>query len=348
MNNPRRFTSLQTIEEESSLWLSKIDRGLSEEDRQQIGEWLAAEPRHRETLLRLAGLWDQLDVLGELSGLIPLPAPSERALARRRLAWMGGLAVAGVAALAVAVLLRVPSEPRDNAQASAVATASPPESLLTTAVGEQRSVTLEDGSVVQLNTSTTLRVAFASKERSLELQRGEAQFDVQPDSNRPFVVRAGDHAVRAVGTAFNVRVGSSPADARRFEVIVTEGRVRVTTRNNSSKTQSLAEVSAGEVLSLRNAQPAVAAVSVDDLADRLAWQRGMMIFEGEPLESALAEVERYTNVRFRIEGVGLRRMRIGGFYKVGDVEGLVRSLEQNLGVRADRRGELIELSMADP
>ena len=89
-----------------------------------------------------------------------------------------------------------------------------------TRIGEQNSITLVDGSVIQLNTDSHIQVNYEKNQRSIVLMAGEAHFEVAKDPSRPFVVKAGDGMVRAVGTAFTVRI-----NPEALKVIVTEGKV---------------------------------------------------------------------------------------------------------------------------
>ena len=97
-------------------------------------------------------------------------------------------------------------------------------------------------------------------------------------------------------------------------------------------------IDAGEQLlaDVADLQGRVQRLSQETLSARLAWQRGMLVFDGEPLETALAEVSRYSDVRFEIRDDAVRSMRVGGVFKSGDIDGLIRSLEQNLHIVAVR------------
>jgi transmembrane sensor len=192
--------------------------------------------------------------------------------------------------------------------------------------------------VVHLNTATELQVAFTSGARRLVLVRGEAQFDVMHDAGRPFLVRVGGRTIRAVGTAFNVRLSDG-----KVEVLVTEGRVAIADSTSSATTTPprAIEVSAGELAALGEAQPEVTQTQPADANARLAWQRGLIVFRGEPLASALEEVERYTPVRFELADPELGKLRIGGYYKIGDVEGLQRSLIENFPLAISREGDRV-------
>lgn len=334
-----RFSSRRRIAAEASEWLSRLDRGLQPPERAQLERWLAADPRHARMLVDMAALWDDMETLRELSGLFPLPAA--RRPRRRELRWLTGgaalLASLMLAALGLQLLL-----PGNDGEPPATVTLddslSPvPDGTLATAIGEQQVESLPDGSVVQLNTDSRVEILFSASERRVVVHRGEAHFEVRSDPARAFVVEAGGRRIEAVGTAFNVHL----RDDARLEVLVTEGRVIISRPpasvtadlGGSSVAEEVLRLAAGELAMLEPSRHLIRPVSLEERGSRLAWQRGMLIFNGESLEAALQEVARYTDVRFEILDEELRQMRIGGFYKAGDVTGLIRSLEQNFPLR---------------
>lgn len=354
MANLLQFKSRRRIEEEASVWLSRMDRGLDDESRAALQVWVDTDQRHARTLIVMAGLWDDMDLLRELSGLLELPPRVEAAtVSWRQLGWVSAACAVPAVIFAALLLmqrsagLQVPT--LDLARASGVGISTPIAAALSskivfeTAVGEQRTEVLPDRSIVQLNTATRVEVAYEDAERGVQVVRGEAHFDVQHDAARPFVVTAGGRRIRAVGTAFNVRLERSG----RLEVTVTDGRIVVTSGTEAGASpapnamQNEARVGAGEqlVADVADDQWRVQPLAQEALSNRLVWQRGMVVFNGEPLEAALAEVSRYTEVRFEIRDDALRSMRVGGFYKSGDLDGLVRSLEQNLGIVATRAAD---------
>jgi transmembrane sensor len=349
------FKTRRRIDEEASLWLSRLDRGLAADERAQLGEWLAADARHGRALVAMAALWDDMELLRELSGLLELPPRSRPSTPVARWPWIALGAAVPLALLAL-FLLR-PQWPPGTGTAAAAASPSPATgaeggsggagtsapgegSAYATRLGEQRTEVLADGSIVKLNTSTRIRVAFGARERRVEVVSGEAHFEVQHDAARPFVVSAAGRRIRALGTAFNVRLARDGA----LRLTVTEGRVVVTRPAGAAPSApggapARAEVVAGEQLLAAGAGElgwTVQPLPPETLANHLAWQRGMLVFDGEPLEDALAEVARYGEVRFEIPDERLRRMRIGGVYKSGDIDGLVRSLERNFDLVVTR------------
>jgi transmembrane sensor len=223
-----------------------------------------------------------------------------------------------------------------------------------TGVGEQKNVTLADGSKLHLNTNSVVTVDFSSTARNIVLLKGEAHFEVAHDTSRPFSVTAGNNTVTAVGTAFNMQY----VDDNAFELVVTDGKVLVKDRfKASSSNESLftkrpvAEegllMFAGEKATVQGKVEARESMSQNDIDDDLAWQQGMIVFKGEPLEAVLAEIGRYTPVRFNISDESLRKRRVAGYFKVGDIDGLLSALKSSFNINYEKVTETsIELKLA--
>lgn len=337
-----RLADRANCDEAAALWLARLDRGLVPEERAALARWLAEAPRHRAALLEMAKLWDQMGVLAELGELFPLGelavAPPRRR-GGRRLALGAAAALVG-AAIALAWLVRDVRAPDGKLQ-----THTPFARHYSTAVGVQSTEPLPDGSMLALNTDTDVEVAFTAEERNVFLHRGEAHFVVAHDERHPFRVYVGARVVQAVGTAFNVhyRPGGD------VEVTVTDGRVRVTDRQEDAGGAPHADYAAGsaeidtmivegEALLLDDAaalaQAAPLVLEPVQIDIKLAWQRGMLIFQGEPLATVLAEVGRYTTTRFDLGDSSLGTVRVGGYFRAGDIDGLLVALRENFHIQS--------------
>ena len=331
------FSNRKRMAAQASEWLSRIDRGLKGTERAQLEEWLALDRRHPETLLEVAALWDQMEVLRELSDLFPLPTARSSRNHGKRLWGRGAAVLAALALVAICVQLLLPLADQEPPAGEPETLAARANSILSTAVGDQQVEILPDGSVVQLNTDSRIEVLYSASERLVSIHRGEVHFEVRHESARPFVVQAAGRRIQAVGTAFNVYV----RDDARLEVLVTEGRVQISqsmaseARDNATSNAVLEvlRLTASELATIELSGHIITPVNVEERSSRLAWQRGMLIFNGESLESALQEVARYTDFRFEILDKELHAVRIGGVYKAGDVPGLIRSLEENFPLR---------------
>ena len=340
-------------EEEAAAWIAHIDKGLSSEDDARFREWLAASRRNARAFEDLASLWHEADELAELARLYRLGRAR-----RRRFARLGQVALVSILLGVIAAVLLVTSRDVLLGLDTRVFAAS-----FETPVGGQQSEKLPDDSLVTLNTDTEVAVEYSAARRAIYLRRGEAHFEVAADSSRPFEVHAGERIVRAVGTAFNMRLGASG----RLEVLVTKGEVRLlpatagdggddakraaaaagTAADTSVVAGHVAIVDAGAP-GVDDPDPEVRSLEPIDVDTKLAWQRGMLIFRGEPLDEMLQEVARYTTTRFVLADPALAELRVGGYFRAGDVDGLLTALRDSLDIEFERLDDdAIALRAAD-
>ncbi len=325
--------------EEASLWIARLDRGLTAEERRALDEWLAVDSSHPTALVDLAALWDRSDVLGELAELFPL---EQQALAKpRAMRFALGACAAALVGVAVVVALNFTGageSPAPSLIAAQPTTAQPPAAaqshIYDTAVGEQSTVRLSDGSIVTLNTDSSIEVRYDDAQRAVLLLRGEVYFEVAHDATHPFRVMAGDRLLEAVGTAFNVRLDGGN-DVR---MMVTEGRVRVASRVPDAAPQPNvppAIVNAGSLAVMHEGPMVVQGVDATAIEAQLSWRRGMLVFNGEPLNSVLREIGRYTTVVFTPDD-SIRNVRVGGYFRAGDIDGLLVALHESFDIDSKR------------
>lgn len=336
-SEPRKPRSREEIERTAAEWVLRRDRGLTAPEQDELFQWLAADPRHGEALALQRWGWDELDRLAGLQtslGAVPDPdlfAP--RAKMRVRRWWWLAATSSLAAAVALLITLRSPPAKSENAAPTAVvstALASPCERL-----------TLEDGSVVELNRGASVEVVFSATERRVRLVRGEANFNVAKNLARPFVVNAGGVDVRAVGTVFNVRL--EPA---AVEVVVSEGRVNVDAPARAATSLAVGQ-SAVVALTAAGAPPQIATLSADEIAARLAWQPRLLDFTDAALAEIVAEFNRRNPVQLTVGEPALGAMRLSATFRSDNVEGFVRLMESDFGMRAEWRSEReIELRQA--
>ncbi|MBM0106760.1 FecR domain-containing protein [Steroidobacter sp. S1-65] len=313
--------------DEASEWLAKLDRGLSAAEQQELQAWLSQHPEHRRSLLRLAALWDKMDTLSRLSELFPSAHPRQRRRLRHSAIAASLAMVIVVGWLAVQYSAEPPSAPADPTFAEVT-------HLYETAIGERSTVRLPDQSVLTLNTNSLVNVTYNSVQRVLVLQRGEMSIEVAHDPRRTLSVIAGQKRVRAVGTAFNVQI----IDDAQVELIVTEGTVVVDEdieRAGSAPTTPRT-VTKGEKVLLGVDRETISKVSDSALSAELSWRQGNLVFRGETLAVAIAEVSRYTPIQFEIADERLKQLRIGGLFKAGDVDGLLATLKENFNIDSER------------
>lgn len=204
-------------------------------------------------------------------------------------------------------------------------------------VGEVRRIDLSDGSKLTLNTNTQTKVRFREEERDIALVRGEALFNVAHDASRPFIVRAKDVQVRAIGTAFNVRV-----DDARVDVVVTEGVVEVTRSGSNSRIQRIT-ANHRVVIASRESRLDIEPIDVAVVKRQLAWREGMVAFAGEPLSVAVDEINRYSRQTLYVDDPVLAARPIVGIFRAGDAEGFASAAAATFGAEVVRSESGIHL-----
>lgn len=320
----------------ASGWIVRNNRGLTAAEQDEFSSWLAADPRHGEWWAKRRQAWSEFDVLTEWrpehsSEPNPDLLAAPRRGRRNGLKWVFPVSLALAAGVAVALIVLRPAPAGKNVPVIA-------------ASAGYESRALDDGTVVELNGGAQIDVQFTAAERRVRLVRGEAHFQVAKNPLRPFLVEAGGVTVRAVGTAFNVLLGSQAVD-----VLVTEGRVRVDPPAAAAAARVAPDVSAGQrvVVSLSGgAAPVVSTVSEEEIARRLAWQPRLLDFSATPLAEVAAEFNRRNRTQLVLADPALRAMPIVASFRSDNLDGFVRMLEISAGVSVERTGDTVVLRRA--
>ncbi|MGH8186790.1 MAG: FecR family protein [Steroidobacteraceae bacterium] len=218
------------------------------------------------------------------------------------------------------------------------------ESLaVATTAGERQTIALSDGSIVSASGLTRLSATLSEDARSIVLEQGEAFFEVAKDVSRPFIVKAGDTAVTAVGTAFNVRRARE-----RVVVAVAEGRVRIEATGPPPSTNAapepvrrivrLAQLNAGQQLALgpNELEPRIAAIDVHSVG---GWREGKLQYLNEPLEIIVADLARYSARHIRIADAEVGALRVTGTVFETNVDAWLESLEGTFPVQVTHRSD---------
>jgi transmembrane sensor len=330
------MVSSEDIQCRAADWLARLDRpDAPAAEHEAFEAWCRADPRHLAAYLRLLELWNRLDALKVLPDAMlsdaalaaarapdVAPSASEQPRHDRRFFLPVALA-AGVLAIAVGLAWWRWSGPLGLAIGA---------QRYSTMLGGFEQVRLADGSIVQLNTDSEVAVRLRSRERDITLLRGEATFEAAPDRLRPFIVVAGSTAVRAVGTVFNVeRAGTS------VEVLVTKGVVAVGPPQDVAAHGGAPEmVDAGQMAIAAPSQVKVESLDQEEIARRLAWHEGMLLFNGQSLAEVAAEFNRYNERKLVIADPDVGRVRVGGYFRATDLDSFVRVLQERFGIIAVR------------
>lgn len=364
------------IYEEASEWIVELRAGeVDHGARERLDAWLRASPQHVQAFLELAGLWeecsdpdldqrnskellmararDSINVIA-LEPATPPQGPFQSPLVepreaetqiRRRVAWRPVLA-ASILSCAIVFGTYLYFQ----------------RGIYATGVGEQRTVTLEDGSSLQLNSRSRVRVRYSDHERDVDLIEGQALFRVAKDVVKPFIVRSGSTRARAVGTQFDVY---RKADGTTITVV--EGRVAVYSQqlpsfqpspivseksaydphppveiSGRAAPSSIVVVASGEQVTatpVAVTQPKHADVSVIT-----AWSRRELVFDSTPLADVALEFNRYNARQLVVHDAQLEQFHVTGIFSSTDPTSLVRFLRAQPGIDVEETSSEIRIS----
>ncbi len=338
MSKVVEFKTEESIYEQASIWIARLDRELSDEENQELSAWLNANIKHREILFEMAALWDKMDKLSRLSSLFPDPAlsePTAQTHYRKTFALAASLLIATLFGIGGITIL-TPGSLTDWASTWQTETI---DGRYETGIGEHSTVNLPDGSHLVLNTNSLVNVNYREDSRIFFLERGEIHIEVAHEKTRPLSVIVADKVVQAVGTAFNVQLIENN---KEVELIVTEGKVLVAKHVSAANLEksftpqtlphNSLSVSKGEKIVLGSKNEEINQIDDTEIQANLSWRQGNIVFRGETLEDALKEISRYTDVQFKIKDPAVKTIRIAGLFKAGDVKGLLTTLKQNFRI----------------
>jgi transmembrane sensor len=349
----------KVLEQEAVEWLVKLDSDIetTAEELLALKEWMARSPAHAKEIKSLNEFSSELLVLTELNIPLVKPLPKESLSSPTIFsgrAWVMAVSMVGVVLLLQQVFLPVwfHGEKFDDSNG-----------YYASAIGKHTSIPLQDGSVVILNTNSRIKVEYTEYNRNIHLIQGEAHFEVAKNKDRSFRVYASKGRVEALGTAFTVYLRN-----KDVEVLVTEGKVELAELNIAPKTASklsdgntmnlndskdptlyitgpveqLGQLEAGEGATIyvsqsskvKNELPTIKVKVMNDKQRkrRNTWRQGFVLFTGDTLEDVIAEISRYSPVDIEIIDPDLKKIRIGGQFRIGDLEGLFDTLEFNFGL----------------
>jgi transmembrane sensor len=356
----RHFTNRssegKSIEATAAAWLAQQDDHFSPEQAAAFTRWRQENPLHEAAVLRLEKTWSTLKLLRDFRPESSTHPNRDRLAPRRSTPLEPFLVLATITAIAASVVLVAlwRPTPTSNAVRPLVTSVSQESDTLvyTTSVDGYQRISLSDDTVVELNANSEMRVNYTDAERRVRLLSGEANFVVAKNPQRPFWVEAGALSVRAVGTEFNVRLGS-----KDIEVLVTEGKVAVkanperevsptdrgkTLTSIASPPSKEAFVTAGQRLVFSTQTPTSAfmiqSLPPDVIRDALAWQGATLRFMDTPLSEVAAQFNRWNHVQIEIADARLTSSPVDGNFRANNVEAFVRLLESNGNVTVERVG----------
>lgn len=338
-NNDSESGDVKRIDREAADWVAKKIGGFSAEDQDGFFDWLAADPRHGEWYEKHLKTWKELNMLAQW-----LPEHSEKPnqdllkdkAPRFQWYWLGGVAAALILGFVVLLLLASPGSSEYTAT-----------NLVANAYESHK---LPDGSVVELNQGAALKVNYTKALRRVELVSSEAHFNVAKDRSRPFIVSVRGIEIRAVGTAFNVRLTDESV-----QVIVTEGRVKLASQKDDLQPTAydemlqLEELGVGqmtEVPFVRDSpvprevlRTEIKQVSLGELNRLLAWKPQMFEFNSTPLSEVIEEFNSRNQTHLVIGDSGLGKLPIVASFRSANVEHFLELLQLSTDLEIEREGD---------
>jgi transmembrane sensor len=334
-NNSRKSREVElpeAVRAEAAVWLARLHSDQrTEEMEQSFRTWLAGNAQRAAAFERMTNTWEATGGLRSrerIAGAVAsVPTPR-----KRNIAW-ATLSQAVAACVILGIVITFATELLGFGKTG-------PQTRIETALGERRSLQLEDGSRVMLNTNSRVSVVYTDQQRLINLERGQARFEVAKDAARLFIVRAGGKQIVARGTQFDVRWTDE-----RLSIVLLEGSVSVLPVQQSPTRPGIG-MNPGERLSFE--QPTIAVKSAPNLAREEAWVAGRAIFEHTPLREAVAEINRYARRPLELGDPSLAELRISGTFSVDDVDAFARALAEVLSLSVEESEAAIVLRKRMP
>jgi transmembrane sensor len=350
----------------ASEWLARLDRGdLSPPELAAFERWKTADPRHAASYARLAATWQALD---RVQAIRPSPgAPVDKDY----LYEAGQHTHQSTAECAVGEdsprepspqALNVPSHGPFSARPSIfiavttslllaftgvwVAHIAGSTHVYRTGIGGFQRIVLADQTAIKLNTDSEVRVALSPQLRKVELMRGEASFEVAHDASRPFIVFAGNTAVRAVGTKFDVRRLDSSVEITVDEGKVVVGAPKLLDVPDITISPTLLPLAAGQSALASGSGVQLKDLSKREMARKLAWQNQMLVFDSDTLAEVVAQFNRYNTRQLVIADPSLATLQIGGYFRATNLDAFIRVLQSDFGIRVNPDGNQLVLAAA--
>jgi transmembrane sensor len=309
------------IEAQAAEWLigRLHDKDWTTDRQAQLEAWFAESVAHEVAYLRLEAGWNGADRLAVLRAPVNEPRPANKAASRVKMIYSVGV-------LFLCVTLGVLS----------YAAMQPADRIFVTPVGGYKTIALADGSQIELNTDTELRLS--QKDRHATLVRGEAYFRIVHHASHPFSLDVGTQRVVDLGTQFSVR-----RNADELRVAMVEGRARIESVANPAHSQSVV-LNRGDVATAAQGRLAVARKPPGLLQDALSWRKGFVVFHHATLGAAADEINRYNTEKIVIADRGASSRVFGGKFRTNDAGRFANVVAAALALQVERRGNEIVIS----
>lgn len=316
---------LEAITARAADWMlaREMSESWSDEDQASLDAWLSDATSHVAAYWRLNEAWQQAKRLRALRSPMRPHFAERRDEVKRRVLWRAAILLVGVLVFGGVWLNRA---------------GQPGTKTYTTPVGGHLQLALPDGSKIELNTDTRLALSTIGDQRFARLDRGEAFFEIKHDERHPFSVAVGDHRIVDIGTKFVVR-----DDNHQVSVALIEGKARFETQSQSAAAQAT-DLLPGDVVTATASSMSVSRQPMHELDDRVAWRKGLLVFDNATLADAASELNRYNSEKIVIPDAKVAQLTIGGTFYAYDVSALLNTAQQIFGLQVHKRGNEMVIS----
>lgn len=317
------------VEAQAAYWMTVLNSdSVSGVDRKAFRHWLESSQAHQDAYGELLYTWQDCDGLATDPELLNLRRESLTPTTAEK-PWRKYAAIAATLLVGIFIARFSIGEligPNDQNSPTDVVfeTASIEPTYLSTAIGERSTMNLEDGSTVELNTDTKVRVAFTEHERRLYLLNGQALFSVAHNPERPFVVYAGGRRITALGTEFEVKFQDEDVAVTLITGLVKVDELQVADDVVEPIVKRSVELKQGQRLAGQSVVPE--AIDSEKLVRSLGWREGRLEFLEEDLADIVAEINRYSTRKVVLGDSRLSKIPYGGTFKAGNVDSLAIAL----------------------
>jgi transmembrane sensor len=317
MSGESKGAEAVTANAQAAEWIERRDRDeWNETDRLALDAWLAQSPAHRAAFWRLEAAWKDTN---RLTAFKPALRPRREAKpAASRIVFKSVAAAVFVAACGIG---------------AATYMTTPDWKTYSTTIGGREILTLGDGTKIELNTDSSVRVAQTASARHVWLDKGEAYFDVTHNAARPFTVTVGDRRITDLGTKFVVR-----RETQQMKVAVLDGRVQLEEKNGHAAVLTRGDIvvaTAGRLV--RSHAPA------KQIESDLGWRTGVLVFDDRTLADVADEFNRYNTRKLIVTG-NAAQTRIAGTFRADNIDAFANTAHRVLGLKVERRGQEILIS----
>ncbi|MBS0417931.1 MAG: FecR domain-containing protein [Proteobacteria bacterium] len=308
---PTRGQERESLIAEAADWLARLDVGRA--SREELDAWRAADPRRAAAFAEVAATWNRLGELPAPEALLRVKSSITRRV------FLGSALAASAAGVGVLGWME-----RDYFL----------RSRIVTAIGERRTLSLPDGSSMDLNTDTEVYWKFDDQVRKLWLRRGEAALSIAADLVRPFVLVTAQGLTTLAAGQFNARLRSG-----ELELFVLSGQALLKTVSGQNKEVTVASASDPRRKLITDGQQFEVAPAREEAVQSVqAWRRGEIIFNGQPLSDAVEEYNRYLSRKFVIGDRKVANLRLGGRFLTDDPQRFLAALRSAFGLRVTDDG----------